>query len=93
MQPTDVQVQRTLAALAVESAVTAHRPSPGISRDTLAVMMRELPAGLLEGLDGVPALRADRLDAVRDRLEHGAAPSSDELANRIVGRLVCDRLR
>ncbi len=93
MQPTDVQVQRTLAALEVEPAIAAGGPSRGISRDTLDIVLRDLPAGLLEGLGRTPALRTDRLEEARDRLVHGAAPSSDELADRIVGRMVCDRLR
>ncbi len=93
MQPTDVQVQRTLAALEVEPAIVAGGPVRGIPRDTLDVMLRDLPAGLLEGLGRTPAVRQERLDEARDRLEHGATPSSDELADRIVGRMVCDRLR
>lgn len=89
MQPTDVQVERTLAALRVEQA--PHRGV--IPRDTLDLMLQELPDGLLEDLENTPEVRSDRLQAVRDRLEHGDELSNDELASRIVGRLVCDRLR
>ena len=89
MQPTDVQVERTLAALRVEPA---HR-STGIPRDTLDLLLQELPDGLLQELETPPAVRPERVQEVRDRLDHGDELSSDELANRIVGRLVCDRLR
>ena len=87
MQPTDVQVARTLAALQHPSP--ERERSAGISRDDL---LDDLPEGLLQDLEDAPSVRTDRLEEARDRLETGLAPSSDELANRIVGRLVCDRL-
>ena len=87
MQPTDVQVARTLAALQHPSP-ERERPA-SITRDD---MLDELPEGLLQDLEDAPSVRTDRLEEARDRLETGLAPSSDELANRIVGRLVCDRL-
>ena len=94
MQPTDVQVQRTLAALEVDLA--DHRDSATstrITRDTLEGLLAELPDGLMAGLAGVTPVRTERLAEALDRLEHGEPLSSDELADRIVGRLVCDRLR
>jgi hypothetical protein len=94
MQPTDVQVQRTLAALEVDLADHRDTPAaPRITRDTLDLVLADLPDGLLDGLTGVTPVRADRLAEALDRLEHGEPLSSDELADRIVGRLVCDRLR
>jgi hypothetical protein len=93
MQPTDVQVERTLAAL--HDALTeprVGRSGTGIDRETLDDVLDELPAGLLDGLGAGPTLRPDRLEEARGRLETGVAPTDDELANRIVGRLVCDRL-
>ena len=87
MQPTDVQVARTLAALQHPSP--ERERSAGITRDD---MLDDLPEGLLQDLEDAPSVRTDRLEEARDRLETGLAPSSDELANRIVGRLVCDRL-
>ena len=89
MQPTDVQVERTLAALRVEPA----HPTTGIPRDTLDLLLQDLPDGLLEDLEAPSEVRPERVAAVRDRLEHGDELTSDELASRIVGRLVCDRLR
>jgi hypothetical protein len=94
MQPTDVQVERTLAALKVEIAgLPAPSTSGRIPRDTLRILLDELPDGLLEDLEDRGSIREDRLEMARDRLEHGDSPSSDEIAGRIVGRLVCDRLR
>ncbi len=90
MQPTEMQVERTLAALREEPTPERHG---GIPRSTLDLMLTELPEGLLESLEAKPAPRGDRVQEVRDRIEHGDEPSDDELANRIVGRLVCDRLR
>ena len=90
MQPTEVQVERTLAALRDEPVPERHGAIP---RSTLDLMLHELPDGLLESLETKPAPRGDRVQEVRDRIEHGDEPSDDELANRIVGRLVCDRLR
>ena len=40
-----------------------------------------------------PAIRDDRMAEARQRLEAGEQPSAEDLAQRMVGRLVCDRLR
>jgi hypothetical protein len=93
MQPTDVQVERTLAAL--QDAPTAERTERRVTvidRDALGSVLDELPAGLLDGLEAGPSVRPDRIEEARGRFETGVAPTDDELANRIVGRLVCDRL-
>jgi hypothetical protein len=92
MQPTDVQVERTLAALQDAPLEDRGARSAGISRDTLDGVLDDLPEGLLLGLETGPALRPDRVSEARDRFETGVAPTDDELASRIVGRLVCDRL-
>ena len=94
MQPTDVQVARTLAAL--EDGIALHQGavvSGRIPRDTLELMLGELPEGLMAGLEEDDSVRPDRLAEARARIAQGDEPSSDELADRIVGRLVCDRLR
>jgi hypothetical protein len=93
MQPTDVQVQRTLAALEVDLADHRDTPAPRITRDTLEIALAGLPDGLMDGLAGVAPVRTERLAEAVERMEHGEPLSSDELADRIVGRLVCDRLR
>ena len=93
MQPTDVQVERTLAALQdAPPEPRSGRTGGGIDRDALDGVLDGLPDGLLDGLGAGPSLRPDRLEEARDRLATGVAPTDDELANRIVGRLVCDRL-
>ena len=90
MQPTNVQVQRTLAALRVGAPGSG---GGGIPRDTLEIVLQELPDGLLAELEDAPVVRPDRCAEARDRIVHGEELSDDELADRIVGRLVCDRLR
>jgi hypothetical protein len=93
MQPTDVQVQRTLAALEVDPADPGASMAGRIPRDTLELLLSELPVGLLAELEGKSPVRSERLERARSRLADGTSPSDDELAGRIVGRLVCDRLR
>ena len=83
MQVTELQVQRSLEAL------NGDDPRPLASpRDPSG-----LPAGLLESLMGAPAIRRDRVEEARHHLETDASPSAEALAQRMVGRLVCDRLR
>jgi hypothetical protein len=52
-----------------------------------------VPDGLVELLAGASLIRDDRLAEARQRLESGDQPTADALAQRMVGRLVCDRLR
>lgn len=93
MQPTDVQVERTLAALQHPTPdATEPRGGSGGGRDARDHVLGDLPEGLLQDIEDAPSLRTDRLAEARDRLATGCTPTSDELANRIVGRLVCDRL-
>jgi hypothetical protein len=83
MQPTQTQVERSLEALRtpVDATMASANPSP------------DIPDSLLDALRGAPAVRADRLEQARQRLAAGEQPSADDLARRMVGRLVCDRLR
>ena len=83
MQVTELQVQRSLQALneSPPAATTSSRAAD------------EVPEGLVERLAGAPAVRDDRLAEARERLETGEQPTADDLAGRMVGRLVCDRLR
>ena len=53
----------------------------------------EVPPELFERLEGGPQVRRDRVDAAKARLEDGDEPSADDVATKLVGRLVCDRLR
>lgn len=90
MQPTNTQVEKTLEALAQAAPTTTRGRIP---RDTLEIVLSELPAGLLDELRDGDTVRPDRLAAAEERLTGGAIPSDEELAGRIVGRFVCDRLR
>jgi hypothetical protein len=53
----------------------------------------DLPAGLVERLQQSSSVRPDRCEEARERMAAGDEPSADDLADRMVGRLVCDRLR
>jgi hypothetical protein len=97
MQPTRNQVEHSLAALAtteppratIDGFATSEAPARRLAADVIG----SLPAGLLEALERTVDVRWDRLEGARARLEHGDELTADELADRIVGRLVCDRLR
>ncbi len=97
MQVTELQVQRSLRALTGDEATAGEtsadqpesaQPAPGAGRSDEAC-----PDGLVEALVGASSIRDDRLAEVRRRLETGVQPSPEDLAQRMVGRLVCDRLR
>ncbi len=99
MQVTELQVQWSLRALMATGL------APGA--DTLAgegemiadlvemapVATNPVPEGLIEQLAGLPPIRDERLARARHRLEAGEQPTAEALAQRMVGRLVCDRLR
>jgi hypothetical protein len=84
MQVTEAQVQRSIHALTNDDG---HHEPPGDAR------AGDVPAGLLEQLAQAAPLRDDRVAEVRRRMERGDQPSAEALAQRMVGRLVCDRLR
>ena len=86
MQPTDVQVQASIEAL---RSNRSRVPIEGSRRRD----PESVPVGLLDTLGSVPALREDRVAAARRRLAEGSIPSDQDLAGRMVGRIVCDRLR
>jgi hypothetical protein len=87
VQPTEIQVQRSLAALR-----EAAEPI-GDSGEHEDVSPDGLPDGLVELLSTAPAIRLERMVDARRRLDGGSQPSDEDLADRLVGRLVCDRLR
>lgn len=102
MRPTKDQVTQSLAALTHHGgpAGGVHRPARRIGTDRQIDAHRQvvaaigaLPAGLVEQIERTIDVRPDRLVEARARLELGLDLSPDELADRIVGRLVCDRLR
>jgi hypothetical protein len=95
MQPTRTQVEQSLAALTTDQpgAVIGRLALSTSARTPDADVTETLPDGLLEALERTIDVRWDRLEGARARLEHGDELTADELADRIVGRLVCDRLR
>jgi hypothetical protein len=87
MQPSDAQVERSITALQTAAAsgrTTLIRPP---------VHATDLPAGLADRLSSAPVIRLDRVAAARARLAQGATPTAEDVAGKLVGRLVCDRLR
>ena len=87
MQPTRTQIERSLDAL-------EQTETEGVAESDLrSTLSRDIPAGLVERLAALRLMRVDRIAEARLRLEAGHGPTADDLADRLVGRLVCDRLR
>src|SRR5690606_35338318 len=90
VQPTDVQVQASLAALALEAVGAPGAVVAAERRAASGSEARVLPDGLLDAVAAAPSLREDRLAAARRRLAAGIVPTDEDLAGRMVGRIVCD---
>lgn len=88
MQPTQIQVERSLEALRGGTIQVSATRGPDTER-----RLDDVPTAVFEILDEAPSIRVDRLERARQRLEAGDQPTADDLAQRMVGRLVCDRLR
>ena len=85
MQVTSTQVDKTLASLCRDvprSVVIA-----GTSRPVA------LPIDAVARVTDLPMVRRDRAELARDRLAEDGMPSAETLAEKLIGRLVCDRLR
>ena len=52
-----------------------------------------LPAEVLERILALPSVRQDRLSSAMLAVAEGRVPDAGTLADKMVGRLVCDRLR
>lgn len=91
VQPTEIQVQRSLHALQGDGFGTDHGATATLV--DVASTQAEVPVGLVDLLVEVPAVRLERVADARMRLVAGEQPTDDDLAGRMVGRLVCDRLR
>lgn len=89
MQVTETQVQRSLEALRADDDAEV---SP-VQAEPVDAHRSDVPAGLVEQLTESPPIRSDRFEEARRRLETGEQPSAEDLAQHMVGRLVCDRLR
>ncbi len=90
MQPTETQVERSLAALRASRTEVDRSGEP---RGSAEIARMDLPDGLIERLTAEPAVRSDRLEEAKHRLDASELPDADALATKLVGRLVCDRLR
>lgn len=87
MKVSETQVERSIAAL--------RRPDPDATPVPKAARPPEveLPAGLIDLIEATPAVRPEVVAAARARIDLGEQPSADDVADKVVGRLVCDRLR
>ncbi len=85
MKLSESQIRTSLRALRDEPSVEPTVPVP--------LSIELLTAEVLEHQAELPRVRVERVAAVRARMEAGRSPSSDDLARKMVGRLVCDRLR
>ncbi len=86
MQPSELQVERSIVALGQDRKRPRH--DAGTSPDRV-----DLLTSLLEQIGASPRVRQDRVDAARARLAGGQEPTADDVATMLVGRMVCDRLR
>jgi hypothetical protein len=86
VQPTEIQVQRCLQVLERSDADGLPAPDSDVLAD-------EVPLGLVELLADAPAIRLERMADARMRMVAGDQPTDDDLAARLVGRMVCDRIR
>ncbi len=94
MQPTNAQVERSLDYLRTTAEVRQQDLTEALDvaqGDELT--MADLPAGLLERIEQAPDVRNERIAEAQARFAAGEQPDADTLAARMVGRLVCDRLR
>jgi len=94
MQPTDVQVERSLDYLRTTAEIRQNELAAVLDAGRGAELtVADLPPGLVERIEQAPDVRHDRLAEARTRFAAGEQPDADTLAARMVGRLVCDRLR
>lgn len=85
MRPTKTQVTRSLADLC-ESDHTASEIDIDLGHE-------ELSDDIVRAVNEAPDLRLDLLEEARCRLRAGQVPSAYALADRMLGRFICDRLR
>ena len=82
MQVTQDQVRRSMLALRARvPVVSATTPRPTV------------PSDALDRVSKLPEIRQERVDRALARLAAGRGPTNQELADQVIGRMVCDRLR
>ncbi len=82
----DEQVHRVVQSLRTQQAVSAPVRTSIPSADP------DLVAGIVDMLCCTPDLRLDRIESAK-RLVNGAMPRSDEVASKLLGRVLSDSLR
>ena len=82
MQVTQDQVRRSIVAL------RARVPSMPVATPRGVV-----PSDALDRVSSLPDIRQERVSEALARLAAGCGPTDEELADRVIGRMVCDRLR
>ena len=85
MQVTDAQVAKTLESLS--------RGGPMPPRADARLRLDALLAEAIARVNNLPTVRRERAEMARDRLRAEQLPSAEALADKLIGRLVCDRLR
>jgi hypothetical protein len=98
MQPTEQQIQRSLEALRTDGTRRggADLRSGDVffaGRGDELCRLDDVPTEVFARLLEAPLVRADRLEQARRRLARGDTPTAEDLATRMIGRLLCDRLR
>ncbi|HUW01339.1 MAG TPA: hypothetical protein VMW08_03190 [Acidimicrobiales bacterium] len=85
MQVTNTQVDKTLESLS-RSGPTAPAVEGPLRLDALL-------DEAITRVNDLPTVRRERAEMARDRLRAEQLPSAEALADKLIGRLVCDRLR
>jgi len=93
MRVSDDQVKRSLAALTADPGDVGEERLAG---DEIAMdhdLSGRVPAQVVAALGRGPRVREAEVARVRALLEEGEAPTSEDVATKLIGRMVCDRLR
>jgi hypothetical protein len=90
-------MERSIAAIRYVPDLRNPAPAPADEPDDVEViglaLLDSVPAGLVDLLATVPEIRVDRVAAARARMEAGDEPLAADIADKLVARMVCDRLR
>lgn len=84
MKISEEQVQKALEYLHTSDTSKPSQSESGISPD---VLERALTV-----IDSTPDVRDDRIDSAMEMLD-GTPPSSDEVAQKMIGRIISDSIR
>ena len=85
MQVTNTQVDKTLESL------SRNGPTAPVVEGPLR--LDALLDEAITRVNDLPTVRRERAEMARDRLRAEQLPSAEALADKLIGRLVCDRLR